>query len=88
MLKVYFLVFDVTNSQSFEILRYLLQSINWKVITIILKKLVLETKSIYLRKLKKEANKFDVTNSTHYFEASALENKRILEAMNFCRGTF
>jgi small GTP-binding protein len=79
------LVYDVNNLESFENLKYWLQSINLNLgDQNNIKKIIIGNKIDLSREVKKEdAEKFAVTNSAHYFETSALENKGILEAMRF-----
>ena len=79
------LVYDVNNLETFENLKYWLQSINLNLgDKTEIKKIILGNKIDLVREVKKdEAEKFALQNGVAYFETSALENKGVLESIRF-----
>jgi small GTP-binding protein len=79
------LVYDVNNQETFENLKYWLQSINLNLgDKTDIKKIIIGNKIDLTREVKKEeAEKFAAQNNVPYFETSALENKGIPESIHY-----
>lgn len=82
------LVFDVSNVETFENLKYWLQSINLNLgEKNDLKKIIIGNKIDLQREVsKEEAEKFAITNGVPYFETSAKENLGIQDSVRFLAG--
>jgi small GTP-binding protein len=82
------LVYDVNNPETFDNLKYWLQSINLNLgDKTEIKKIIMGNKIDLPREVKKEeAEKFAQQNGVMYFETSALENKGIPESIRFLVG--
>jgi small GTP-binding protein len=79
------LVYDVNNLETFENLKYWLQSINLNLgDKTDIKKIIIGNKIDLAREVKKEeAEKFAAQSNVPYFETSALENRGIPESIHY-----
>jgi len=79
------LVYDVNNLETFENLKYWLQSINLNLgDNFDIKKIIIGNKIDLPREVtKEEAEKFASQNNVAYFESSALENKGVPESIRY-----